>query len=93
MALVVVMSSCNSQTPANTNANTSKDSVTVNAGDPLPAWNDGQLKKDIIAYVEKVTKEGSADFIPVENRIATFDNEEHYGRRNFMFRNCLLFFA
>jgi phosphoglycolate phosphatase-like HAD superfamily hydrolase len=55
----------------------SKDSTAVvtNNGDPLPSWNDGALKKDIIAYVEKVTKEGSPDFIPVQNRIATFDND------------------
>ncbi|WP_163409357.1 HAD family hydrolase [Flavobacterium ajazii] len=44
-------------------------------GDPLPSWNEGTLKNDIIAYVEKVTKEGSPDFIPLENRIATFDND------------------
>lgn len=49
--------------------------TTTNNGDPLPSWNDGALKKDIIAYVEKVTKEGSPDFIPVESRIATFDND------------------
>ncbi|MGE8340446.1 haloacid dehalogenase-like hydrolase [Flavobacterium sp. ACN2] len=49
--------------------------TTANSGDPLPSWNDGALKKDIIAYVEKVTKEGSPDFIPVESRIATFDND------------------
>ncbi|WPO80225.1 HAD family hydrolase [Flavobacterium sp. KACC 22761] len=56
---------------------TPKDSTSTVAtsGDPLPSWNDGPLKKDIIAYVEKVTKEGSPDFIPVENRIATFDND------------------
>ncbi|MRX69605.1 Phosphoserine phosphatase [Flavobacterium resistens] len=55
----------------------SKDSTAtaVTNGDPLPSWNDGTLKKDIIAYVEKVTKEGSPDFIPLENRIATFDND------------------
>lgn len=54
-----------------------KDSTTAVAtsGEPLPSWNDGTLKKDIIAYVTKVTKEGSPDFIPVENRIATFDND------------------
>ena len=54
-----------------------KDSTALvtNNGDPLPSWNDGALKKDIIAYVEKVTKEGSPDFIPVQNRIATFDND------------------
>lgn len=44
-------------------------------GDPLPSWNEGMLKSAIIAYVEKVTKEGSPDFIPVESRIATFDND------------------
>ncbi|MFC4475780.1 HAD family hydrolase [Flavobacterium chungangensis] len=49
--------------------------TTATSGDPLPSWNDGALKKDIIAYVEKVTKEGSPDFIPVESRIATFDND------------------
>lgn len=55
----------------------SKDSTAVSAnnGDPLPSWNDGTLKSDIIAYVEKVTKTGSPDFIPEENRIATFDND------------------
>ncbi|WP_294965019.1 HAD family hydrolase [uncultured Flavobacterium sp.] len=54
-----------------------KDSTTTAAasGDPLPSWNDGTLKNEIIAYVEKVTKEGSPDFIPEEYRIATFDND------------------
>lgn len=45
------------------------------SGDPLPSWNDGALKSDIIAYVEKVTKEGDPDFIPEQDRIATFDND------------------
>lgn len=49
--------------------------VVVSSPDPLPSWNDGTLKKDIIAYVKKVTTKGSPDFIPVENRIATFDND------------------
>ncbi|QIF06203.1 haloacid dehalogenase-like hydrolase [Roseimicrobium sp. ORNL1] len=45
------------------------------AADPLPSWNDTATKKAIIAFVEKVTKEGSADFVPVPERIATFDND------------------
>lgn len=53
----------------------SKKTETTTTGDPLPSWNEGTLKSDIIAYVEKVTKERSPDFIPVENRIATFDND------------------
>jgi phosphoglycolate phosphatase-like HAD superfamily hydrolase len=43
--------------------------------DPLPAWNDGKVKRSIIAFVEKVSKEGSPDFVPVAERIATFDND------------------
>lgn len=43
--------------------------------DPLPSWNDGPAKKSIIAFVEKVTREGSSDFVPPAERIATFDND------------------
>ena len=43
--------------------------------DPLPSWNDTAPKKAIIAFVDRVTKEGTADFVPVEERIATFDND------------------
>ncbi len=42
---------------------------------PLPSWNDTAPKKAIIAFVERVTKEGSPDFVPVPERIATFDND------------------
>ena len=49
------------------------DSTNVSS-DPLPSWND-PLKGDIIAYVTRVSKEGSPDFIPVKDRIATFDND------------------
>ena len=42
--------------------------------DPLPSWNDVAVKKAIIAYVTKVTDSSSPDFIPVIDRIATFDN-------------------
>jgi 2'-5' RNA ligase/phosphoserine phosphatase len=43
--------------------------------DPLPSWNEGPAKKSIIDFVAKVTKEGGTDFIPVAERIATFDND------------------
>ena len=45
------------------------------AADPLPSWNDGPAKQSIIVFVEKVTKPGSPDFVPVPERIATFDND------------------
>ena len=45
------------------------------ADDPLPSWNDTAPKKAIITFVERVTKEGSPDFVKPEERIATFDND------------------
>jgi phosphoserine phosphatase len=45
------------------------------ADDPLPSWNDCPTKQAIIAFVEKVTKEGTPDFIEPSERIATFDND------------------
>jgi phosphoglycolate phosphatase-like HAD superfamily hydrolase len=49
--------------------------TTVHAEDSLPSWNDGPAKNSITDFVGKVTKEGSADFVPSEERIATFDND------------------
>jgi phosphoglycolate phosphatase-like HAD superfamily hydrolase len=43
--------------------------------DPLPSWNDGAAKKSITDFVARVTTQGSPDFVPVELRIATFDND------------------
>lgn len=43
--------------------------------DPLPSWNEGATKNAIISFVKKVTDEGSPDFVPVNERIATFDND------------------
>jgi phosphoglycolate phosphatase-like HAD superfamily hydrolase len=45
------------------------------AADPLPSWNEGKAKQAIVAFVEKVTTEGSGDFVSIENRIAVFDND------------------
>jgi hypothetical protein len=49
--------------------------TTTYGQDPLPSWNDGATKTSITAFVAKVTKEGSPDFVPVAERIATFDND------------------
>ena len=50
-------------------------SIATAADEPLPSWNDGPAKQSILAFVEKVTKEGSPDFVPVPERIAVFDND------------------
>jgi hypothetical protein len=43
--------------------------------DPLPAWNDGPVKKEIIDFVHATTDEASPVFVPLAERIATFDND------------------
>ena len=43
--------------------------------DPLPSWNSGYTKTSIIAFVGKVTTPGSADFVPLSERVAVFDND------------------
>jgi hypothetical protein len=45
------------------------------AADPLPSWNEGAAKKAILEFVAKVTKPGGPEFVPVAERIATFDND------------------
>ena len=45
------------------------------AADPLPSWNDGKTKQAIVDFVAKVSTAGSPAFVPVAERIATFDND------------------
>ena len=45
------------------------------AQEPLRSWNDTASKKAIMAFVDRVTKQGSPDFVPPAERIATFDND------------------
>ena len=43
--------------------------------DPLPSWNEGATKKSITDFVARVTTQGGPDFVPPDQRIATFDND------------------
>ncbi|NWE23564.1 HAD family phosphatase [Pseudomonas sp. P7548] len=45
------------------------------AADPLPSWNDGLSKKQIVDFVQAVTVEGSKDYVKPAERIAVFDND------------------
>jgi len=47
----------------------------IAAADPLPSWNHTAPRQAIVAFVEKVTKEDSSDFVPIPERIAVFDND------------------
>jgi phosphoglycolate phosphatase-like HAD superfamily hydrolase len=43
--------------------------------DALPSWNDGIVKSAIVDFVSRVTTQCGPDFVPVPERIATFDND------------------
>jgi len=47
----------------------------VHVTDPLTRWNQGQVKDDIIGFVEQTCGAGSAKAVPVEERVAVFDND------------------
>jgi phosphoserine phosphatase len=43
--------------------------------DPLPSWNEGPAKQAIVKFVQATTTQGSPSFVPVVERIATFDQD------------------
>ena len=43
--------------------------------DPLSSWNEGKSKEKIIEFVNQVTDSSSPSFVPITDRIATFDND------------------
>jgi len=43
--------------------------------DFLPSWNDGATKRAITEFVARVTQQGGPEFVPPNERIATFDND------------------
>ena len=47
----------------------------VSKKDPLPSWNEGAAKANIIEFVQAVTDKSSVDYVPPVERIATFDND------------------
>lgn len=42
---------------------------------PLPSWNDGPAKQAIVDFVRATTDKASLKFVPLEERIATFDQD------------------
>ena len=47
----------------------------AHAQDPLASWNDGPTKQAILEFVKATTTQGSPQFVPLEARIATFDQD------------------
>ena len=73
LALFVLINSGCKQEEAQTASDPSLSSES--AVDPLPSWNEGSAKQAVMNFVEAVTTEGSPDFVPEADRIATFDND------------------
>jgi phosphoserine phosphatase len=49
--------------------------VNASLPDPLPSWNGGAAKEALLSFVARVTREGSADFVPPADRLAVHDND------------------
>jgi phosphoglycolate phosphatase-like HAD superfamily hydrolase len=45
------------------------------AAEPLESWNDGAAKKAIVEFVKQTTDKASPNFVPPQERIATFDQD------------------
>jgi phosphoglycolate phosphatase-like HAD superfamily hydrolase len=45
------------------------------SGGPLASWNDGAAKQAIIDFVHATTDQASSEFVPPDDRIATFDQD------------------
>ena len=45
------------------------------AAEPLESWNDGAAKNAIIEFVKRTTDKASPQFVPPEERVATFDQD------------------
>ena len=45
------------------------------ADGPLSSWNDTAFKNAVMAFISRVTKQGSPDFVPEAERIAAFDDD------------------
>ena len=49
--------------------------IAAQAAEPLSSWNDGAAKQAIVEFVKATTTQGSPQFVPPEERIATFDQD------------------
>lgn len=54
-------------------------SMNLAGSDPLPSWNEGLTKKQIIDFVSNVTRAGSTTFVHPEDRTLLLTTMEGYG--------------
>jgi phosphoglycolate phosphatase-like HAD superfamily hydrolase len=72
MVMLVAAGCSNAPAPASPPAGST---ASAPATDPLPSWNDGPAKQAILNFVKTTTDQSSPNFVPTEERIATFDQD------------------
>jgi phosphoserine phosphatase len=75
VTLAAMVAACGQATDRPATSATPGGAPSAQAGDGLPSWNDGPAKRAILDFVRRVTREGTADFVPPPARIAVFDND------------------
>ncbi len=73
VCVTLITSSC-STAPARSTASSVSAAFAADL-DPLPSWNDGSAKKAIVDFVKATTDKNNSNFVPPEERIATFDQD------------------
>lgn len=74
-SFIFVLTTFAACTSNNENKINTSQNIESQQSSQLASWNDTQTKQNIIDFVEDVTNENSPNFIIVEDRIATFDND------------------
>ena len=71
LLISIVFFSCKEKVDTKEEIATTNDEII----DPLPSWNESDTKQAILDYVTEVTNTESESFIPIADRISTFDND------------------
>src|SRR6478672_4098007 len=61
----------------------------IQAADPLLSWNEGPAKQAIVEFVNATTSQGSPQFVPPEERVATFGRECTLWVEHPMYTGCV----
>ena len=73
LSIIFILGGC-SNSP-NSGTSTAAKPAPAAVADPLPSWNDGAAKQAIVDFVKTTTDKNNSKFVPVEDRIATFDQD------------------
>lgn len=60
--------------------------------DALPSWNEGLAKQAIVEFVQSVSDRSNRQYVPIEDRIAAFDNDGTLWAEQPVYFQCLFAF-